>query len=51
MPCDAPGLVLPALQRGDLGVHVGEDGGDGLLLRERRNRIGAALTSPTTMNG
>ena len=33
---DRAGLVEAALQRGDLGVHVGEEGGDGLLFRERR---------------
>ena len=32
---DGAGFVPTLLQRGDLGVHVGEDGGDGVLLITR----------------
>ena len=37
IPClNRAGLVEVVLQRGDLGVHVGEDGGDGLSFGEGR---------------
>ena len=35
---DGAGLVAASFQCGDLGVHIGEDGGDGCLLLDRRQR-------------
>ena len=35
---DCAGLVAASFKRGDLGVHVGEDRGDGVLLVDMRKR-------------